>query len=53
MDEEAKDPTGLEAIEDANDHPVYDNMVRRFLGDSKENKKKYHKMWDDHKRDSE
>jgi len=48
MHEEEKDPTGLEAIEDAHDHPVYNDMVKRFLGDSKENEKKYHKMWDDH-----
>jgi len=27
-------------------------MVKRFLGDSKENETKYHKMWDDHLRDS-
>ena len=52
MHEEEKDPTGLEAIENAHDHPVYNDMVKRFLGDSKENEKKYHKMWDDHDSDS-
>jgi len=27
-------------------------MVKRFLGDSKANEKKYHKMWDDHSKDA-
>lgn len=38
----------LKKIEDASDHPLYDQMVERFLGNAEDNEKKYHKMWKDH-----
>ena len=43
-----QEDSALKKIEDENNHPVYNDMVKRFLGSSAENKDKYHKMWKDH-----
>lgn len=35
----------IKKIESENDHPVYQDMITRFLGNSDAKKDKYHEMW--------